>query len=579
MRKTLVLLTLFLLPQLTAGSGEIFLRMEHQSDLDRNGDGPFMIHEATLRAKTTTAPTNNCVLRLKDSDIASPEYGSAYYSPGAILPSTGSIPEADTTEFDDGNLPWGEKTAQDIYNSLKNSDEGFHGGESVGDELYVHADSRIIGESFSLEGDTICGYSSPNPDSDPQWYMCGLNDREVYVGQSVFTCTGNSWSSTEISDSNNNNNDNEDEGTESSESETEESEEETQQEEPENNQDTETETNTENEETKTCNGEFDAWIVNSTVREYPVEIRGCLTDDLEQINAMLRYDDGVNSYYTATITPDGVNCQSGDCGSSSLDYQETEDQDYNFSLEITDGKTPAEVKAPIEVDADLMALNEVYNGGRAGQTDAQWMTDACISDTYSCVSSPEPYEADLISTVGLETEYEPGNEVTLSDGVTLELPEGCDYRVTYVYQNQPKLKIWSSEETTAERSLSGVGSIETDQGTTFDIDSSNQDEVTFTATCSDWESQENNEESENSEEESGTDVTWINYCWNQDYTPLTEVDNIVECMSSCYGEPKDSSAEGSEGSEELTCGNVVSSFCSSAEAGYDEDSDNARCSQ
>lgn len=348
--------------------------------------------------------------------------------------------------------------------------------------------------------------------------------------------------------------------------------------------------NAANEGSSSCSGDsFDAWLTETEVLDYPIEINGCATEDLEQINVMLRNDDGVNSYSTLSITTSDVNCQEGDCGFLNVEYTEHEDRDYDFTITIDSGKDPAGLHKPVEVDTDLIALNERYSGGRAGYTDSQWLEEACNGDTYSCLDVDQPYKADLVALVGLETDYTPGENIVLENGQTVRFPEGCDYQATYVYQNAPKIKIWESTTYNYEEQISNTDSLETDQGTNIEVDTWSSDEITFSATCSEWENtdDEDDQSSESSEEqnsdESGerntidveTDSTWINYCQDQGHGDLTQSDNIVSCLSGCYGEDKESSAEGSD----LTCGEVVRSFCDSAGADYMEDGDTARCSQ
>ncbi len=319
-----------------------------------------------------------------------------------------------------------------------------------------------------------------------------------------------------------------------------------------------------------CSGDsFDAWLTETEVLDYPIEINGCATEDLEQINVMLRNDDGVNSYSTLSITTSGVNCEEGDCGFANVEYTEHEDRDYDFTITIDSGKDPSGLYKPVEVDTDLIALNERYTGGRAGYTDSEWLEEACNGDTYSCLDVDQPYKADLVTLVGLETDYTPGENIVLENGQTVRFPEGCDYQATYVYQNAPKIKIWESGTYNYEESLSDTDRLETDQGTNIEVDTKSSDEITFSATCSEWD----NSDGQNSGEVE-TDSTWINYCQDQDHGDLTQSDNIVSCLSSCYGEDKESSAEGSD----LTCGEVVKSFCESADADYMEDGDTARCS-
>jgi hypothetical protein len=338
-----------------------------------------------------------------------------------------------------------------------------------------------------------------------------------------------------------------------------------------------TEVNENEEESESmCSGGFDAWLPESEVSDYPVEIRGCTTDDLEQINVMMGYDDGVTSYSTLSIKPSGVNCNGGTCELTNVKYNEHDDKDYGFTMEITDGKNFADLNKPVKVDTDVIALKETYPGGRAGDTDSQWLEEACSGSTYSCVDSEQPYKADLVATVGLKTDYSPGTTITLTEGQTVRFPEGCEYQATYVYQNQPKLKIWHSGTSTGETSIGDTENFETQEGTEIEVNSWNPDEVSLSATCSEWDT-ENEEDSEEggSYQEIDTDITWINYCQNQDSGDLTKTENIVSCLSSCYGESKDSSAEGSD---DLTCGEVVKSYCDSANAEYNEEGDTARCS-
>ena len=363
------------------------------------------------------------------------------------------------------------------------------------------------------------------------------------------------------------------------ESETEKQPEETE-EQPDETQETSAENN-EEETNSVCNGEFDAWIVETEKADYPVEIRGCLTDDLEQINTMIRYDDGTNSYLTSSIQRSSdITCHSGTCETTTLSYEEQLNKDYDFKLEITDGKSPSGLDRPVEVDVDLLALNETYAGGRAGQTEVSWLEEACGSDTYSCVSSSQKYKANLVSKVGLISDYEPAENITIQNGVTVQLPEGCDYRATYAYGNRPKLKIWYTPDSTAEVPLRSRERIETSRGTTFNLGSMSEEELTFSATCSEWETSSNettegNQTENNQTESIETDITWINYCRDRVSDSLTDSDNVVECISKCYGEDKDSDAEGSD----LSCGEVVKSFCGSVEPEYNEDSDKARCGQ
>lgn len=574
MRKLLAVLTIVLLVQLASGSQGLYLKMEHQSDLADHGPGPFMIHQAEFREPNAAYPSNRCVLRLHDADVTNPEFGNVDYTPGTIIQAQGAIPEGVSTDFEDGNLPWGEKTAEDIYNSLISSDEGFHGAENEGTEQYVHTNSEIIGTGFKLSGNTLCGYENSDAEQNPRWYMCGVNDKQVYSSDSsYYTCEGGSWTETEITE---NTNDEENAGNEADNNE--DNNDNTQQE----TQETQENGNEENGGQSLCSGEFDAWLTESKVADYPVEIRGCTTDDLEQINVMMRYDDGVSSYSTLSIEPSGISCNGGECEVTNVEYNEHDDREYGFTMEITDGKNFADLNKPVDVDTDLIALKETYPGGRAGSTGSEWLEEACSGNTYSCVDSEQPYKANLVATVGLKTGYTPGSNVVLTEGQTVRFPEGCDYQATYVYQNQPKMKMWHSGTHTSETSIGDTESFETSEGTEIEINSWNTDEVSLSATCSEWETQNednntsgNNSSTNQSSQEIDTDITWINYCQNQDSGDLTQSENIVNCISSCYGESKDSSAEGSD---DLTCGDLVKSFCGSTESDYEEEGDTARCS-
>lgn len=566
MKKLLVVLTLIFFVQFVSASQGLYLRMEHQSELADHGTGPFMVHEAEFRESSSNYPANRCVLRLHDTDVTNPEYGNIDYTPGTIIEAQGAIPEGENTEFDEGNLPWGEKTAEDIYNSLINSNEGFHGEENVGTELYVHADSELIGTGFKLSGDTLCGYGNIDREGTPQWYMCGINDENVYTSEgSYYSCEGGSWSETEIADTGNeaDNNDNDNNN---------ENEEETQNTSGENN---------EEESESMCSGEFDAWLTETETSDYPVEIRGCVTEDLEQINVMMRHDDGVNSYSTVSVKSSETGCNGGECDATNVEYTEHDDRDYDFTMQITDGKNPAGLNKPVELDTDLIALKETYPGGRAGPTDTAWLEEACSGSTYSCVDSEQPYRSNLVALVGLKTDYSPGSNVILEEGQTVRFPEGCDYQATYVYQNQPKIKVWRSGTNTAETPIGDTDSFETSEGTEIEINTWNTDEVSLSATCSEWETEDennntsgNNSSTNQSSQELDTDITWINYCQDQDSGDLTQTENIVECVSSCYGENKDNSPEGTD---DLTCGELVKSFCGSTSAEYEEEGETARC--
>lgn len=321
---------------------------------------------------------------------------------------------------------------------------------------------------------------------------------------------------------------------------------------------------------RTCSSDgFDAWLVESETSEYPIEIRGCQPDNLEQINVMIGFDDGTTSYQTVGVTSSGINCESDTCDAANVDYTEHTDQNYNFTIRLTSGKEPENLFSPqpIEVDVDLLALDQYQPRGWAGDTDSGRLAEACQSNEYSCVSS-NSYKADLVAKVGLRTGYESGDEITLKDGNTVRFPDGCDYQASYVHRNRPLMKVWHSSSYTTEEPLTSGESFETSEGTRFQISSVDSGEVSFSASCPDW-----NGGSDNQSEEEGT--TWINYCYQQNSGSLSNPDNIVSCMSSCYGAPPDQSAEGSDSS---TCGEVVESFCSFADGSYDSSNGEARCS-
>ncbi|MFB6291827.1 MAG: hypothetical protein ABEI58_00360, partial [Candidatus Nanohaloarchaea archaeon] len=340
---------------------------------------------------------------------------------------------------------------------------------------------------------------------------------------------------------------------------------------------------------QTCTPSFTAEVVEENPDGYPITINGDYSscgENLEQINVEVAYDGRQTSHY-ATEVHQCVG-DSGSCGGTTVEYEE---HGGSFTIKILDGKKPEEVRQPVEVDVDLLALKSRYTGGRAGPTGEDELQYMCTGEgdtpysesidpsNYDCISDSS-YVADLTATLGRQS-ISWGDTITVGPGTDISLPEGCDEKVVYRYGNRPKVGFAKYGSKYSESAVQEGDTLTSREGTAVSVESISGENAELTITCNkdsnsekegkESSDQQTTDEDRSQEDDDGGDgetatgteqetipesekTAWMTFCENQGYD-LASASERRECVenelaSTCI-----------QNQERDNCREIVSTMC------------------